>query len=223
MMLALWAAVTFLGVLERRLHDPLGAEDRDRLDRDARLLACGRVELVCQEAAQLLDLFRPLLELDACVEVLGVLAHDDEVRVGKSRAHPLVGLAGPDARVEVELLAQGDVDRAVARADRGGGRALDGDAPLADRGERSIRERVALLLVHVDARVLEVPVELDARGLEYSPGRLRELRPGAVARDEGDAVCQEGPFVIDPRALGRAERLRLGRRILPMQGRPEPG
>ena len=43
MMLALWAAVTFAAVLarvvERRPDDPLGAEHRDRLDRDAGVLA----------------------------------------------------------------------------------------------------------------------------------------------------------------------------------------
>ena len=193
MMLALWAALDLLAavllrVLEGGLDDPLGAEHGDRLDRDAGLVAGRRVELVGEEAAQLLDLVRALLELDARVEVLGVLADDHDVRLGEARAHALVGLAGPDAGVEVELLAQRDVDRAVAGADRGGGRALDRDAALADRVEGAVGERVALRLVDVDPGVLEVPVELDAGGLEHSLRGLRELGPGAVARDEGDSV-----------------------------------
>ena len=53
---------------------------------------------------------------------------------------------------------------------------------------------IALRLVDVDARVLEVPVELDAGGLEHSPGGLGELGPGPVARDEGDSVGQGCPF-----------------------------
>ena len=158
------------------------------------VVAGGRVELVGEEATQLLRLLRALLELDAGVEVLGVLADDHDVGLGEARAHALVGLAGADAGVEVELLAQRDVDRAEARADRRGGRALDGDAALADRVERAVGQRVALRLVDVDAGVLEVPVELDAGGLEHAPGRLRELGPGAVARDEGDSVCQGSSF-----------------------------
>ncbi len=154
-MLALCAAVTFfaavlLGVLEGGLDDPLGAEDRDRLDRDAGVLARGRVELVGEEPAQLLDLLRALLELDARVQVLGVLADDHEVRLGEAGADAVVGLARPDAGVQVELLAERDVDRAVARADRRRGRALDRHAALADRIERAVGERVALGLVDVD-------------------------------------------------------------------------
>ena len=200
MMLALWAAVTFLRPFSSAYSK---ADSTIRSDPNTEIgliempdsVARGRVELVGEEPAQLLDLVRALLELDAGVEVLGVLAHDHDVGVREARAHALVGLAGPDAGVQVELLAQGHVDRAVAGADRGGRRALDGEAALADGIERAIREWVALLLVDIDARVLEVPVELDAGGLEYSLGRLRELWPGAVARDEGDAVCQDGPFV----------------------------
>ena len=150
----------------------------------------GRVELLGEELAQPLHLVRAPLELDARVEVLGVLADDHQVGLRKAGAHPLVGLARPDARIEVELLAQRDVDRAVARAHGRGGRALDRDPALADRVEGPVGERVALLLVDVDAGVLEVPVELDAGGLEHAPGRLGELGPGAVARDEGHAVCQ---------------------------------
>jgi hypothetical protein len=89
----------------------------------------------------------------------------------------------------------------VARADRGGRRALDGDAALADRVEGAVGERVPLLLVDVDPGVLEVPVELDAGGLEDAPSGLGELGPGAVARDEGHAVWQVGPFLFISPAL----------------------
>jgi hypothetical protein len=50
------------------------------------------------------------LELDAGVKVLGVLAHDHHVKAGVARADAFVGLARAQARVEVELLAQLDVD-----------------------------------------------------------------------------------------------------------------
>ena len=67
---------------------------------------------------QLLGVGRALLVLDPGVEVLGVLADDDQVDVVEARADARVRLARPHLRVQVELLAQADVDRAEAAADR---------------------------------------------------------------------------------------------------------
>ena len=55
------------------------------------------------------------LVLDAGIQILGVLADDDEVDALVARAHPGVALARPHAGVEPELVAQGDVDGAKAR------------------------------------------------------------------------------------------------------------
>jgi hypothetical protein len=66
-----------------------------------------------------------LLELAAEVEVLGVLADDDQVDLGVGEIGPDAGevLAGPDAGVEVEGLPEVDVDAPEAgpdgRRDRG--------------------------------------------------------------------------------------------------------
>ena len=67
---------------------------------------------------QLLGVGRALLELDPGVDVLGRLADDHEVDVVVAGADARVGLARPHLRVEVEALAQPDVDRAEAVADR---------------------------------------------------------------------------------------------------------
>src|SRR4051794_41979452 len=64
------------------------------------------------------------LDLDAGIEVFGVLADDDQVDVVEAGAHTRVRLAGAHLRVQVEALAQGDVDRAEAAADRGRDRAF---------------------------------------------------------------------------------------------------
>ena len=45
------------------------------------------------------------------VEILGVLAEDDEVDVGVVRLEARQALDGTEVRVKVELLAQGYVDR----------------------------------------------------------------------------------------------------------------
>ena len=184
MMLALWAAVTFCapvvpGVVERGAHDPLRAEHRDGLDRDAGVLAdAGSVELL-DEAAQCLGLLGVHLVLDAGVEVLGVLAHDHEVGLGEAGAHARVGLARPDACVQVELLAQQHVDRAKAGADRRGGRPLDADLRALDRVQRAVGERRTLGGVDVLAGGLLVPLEL-ARPLASSTRRVASTSSGPV-------------------------------------------
>ena len=93
------------------------------------------------------------LELDARVEVLGVLADDHEVDAVVARADARVGLAGPQAGVEPELVAQRDVHRAEAGADRRRDRALERDLVRADGRERVVGQRRAGLLHHVDARL----------------------------------------------------------------------
>src|SRR6188472_3332307 len=97
------------------------------------------------------------LELDPGVEVLGVLAHHDDIDGLVARAHAGVRLARADACVQPELVAQRDVDGAEPGPDRRRDRPLEGDAVPLDRLERLRRERRARLLHYVDARVAYVP------------------------------------------------------------------
>ena len=66
--------------------------------------------------------------------------------------------------------------------------ALDADAGAPDGVERLVGERVAVGLVLVHPRLAAVPGEGDACGLEDAAGRLRELGPGAIPRDEGHVM-----------------------------------
>ena len=60
------------------------------------------------------------LELDAGVQVLGVLAHDHQIDGPLAEESPHAGiiLARPDAGEQAQLLPQVDVDAAEAGADR---------------------------------------------------------------------------------------------------------
>ena len=136
------------------------------------------------------------LELDPGVEVLGVLADDDEVDALVARAHARVRLAGPDARVEAELVAQRDVHGAEPGADRRRDRALERDAVALDRLERLLRERRPGLLHHVDARLLDVPLERDAGRLEDAARRLGELGAGSVAGNRGSPCATSGGRIV---------------------------
>src|SRR5439155_5296982 len=103
--------------VEGELDDPARALDRDRLDRDAGAGA-DTAPALRDPFGQVAGRLRALLELDACVQILGVLPDYDQIDVVEARAHARVDLARAHLPVEIECLAQADVDRAEAAADR---------------------------------------------------------------------------------------------------------
>ena len=137
---------------------------------------------------------RALLELDAGVEVLGVLSDDDEVDVVVARAVACDRERGTQARVQVELLADGDVHAAEAGADGRGDRALDGDLVLADGVERGLRQRRAVLVDEVGACLGDLPGDVDAGRLDDATHRGRELGADAVSGDECHGVLGHAVF-----------------------------
>src|SRR4051795_10357408 len=193
-------------VFERVADDALGAELAHRLDRDAGALADLLVLQAVEVRDDLVGLLRVGGVLDAGVQVLGVLADDDDVDVVEARPYAGVGLARAQAGVEVELVAQRHVDRAEPGADRRGDRALDGDTVATDRVDRLLRERSAGRLHDVNAGFLHIPVERRSdgagRGLEYSPSCLGQFGPGAITGNEGHAVRghNNSPGLVDPPA-----------------------
>src|SRR5579883_2187182 len=127
MMLALWMAATL-----RRRSRRASAKAKRAMRRDA---------------LDALDHAGGDLVFDTRVEVFGVLAHHDEIDAREGRAHALPAPGRAHVGVEVEGLAQGDVDAAVARAaDLRLERALERHAIAADRGEERIGNRRAELL-----------------------------------------------------------------------------
>src|SRR5204863_4786176 len=123
---------------------------------------------------------RALLELDAGVEILGVLTHDDQVDVVVARADARVALTRAYLAVEVERLPERDVDGAEPGSDGRRDRALDRHAVSADRLEDVVGQGVSAVLVHdVRPGVLNVPVDLGAARVENPPRRVRDLGAGA--------------------------------------------
>ena len=104
--------------------------------------------------------------LDARVEVLDVLADDDEVdaaaRVRRGDARQLAG--GADVAVRLEQLAERDVRALLAEADRRLERPLEDDARLADRLDRVLRNaRGEALHEHARAGLPHLPLDGRAR------------------------------------------------------------
>src|SRR5437867_3931180 len=192
------------GVADRRADEPLGAFLRDRLDtdrgglREADLLDA---HLLLEEPDDLLGFRRPLLPLDAGVDVLRVLSENDHVHLVRpldGRRDALEVLHGTKADVQIEHLPKGHVERAEPFTDGRRERALDGDEEFADDVERLVGEEVgwAVAAIHglgllpredLGPRdLLPTPVRLLDGRVQHTHGRAPDVGAGAVALDERD-------------------------------------
>ena len=194
-------AVVGDGVLDGRPHDALGALLGHRLDADADgvgetdFLGALR-ECLGEELLELVAIIGAVLELDAGVNVLGVFAEDDHVgqlRLLHRTRHALEPAHRAQAGVQVENLAQGDIDRTDATADRRGERSLDADEIFAERGHGVVRQPfVEFVLGRLPCEYLE-PGDLFGSTVGFVYGcvedelaRRPDIRAGAVAPYERD-------------------------------------
>src|SRR5258705_7946002 len=164
------------GILERVLRDALAAlarSDRPRL---------------CHGGTVAADL-EGVIEAD--VQALGIFANNDDIDVLVPPArHDRLG--GPDVRVEVELLAHGDVHRAVAAPHRSRQRAFQAESGAADRIERRVRKRRAGHLDGGHAAVLLVPIELYSQCVQYLERRFSDLGADPITTDECGFANRQG-------------------------------
>ena len=161
-------------VVEREAGDPLRGGPRDDLD-----------ALRGIEADHVLD---------AGVQVLGVLADDDEIDILEAALHPFHRAGRAQVGVQVQRLAERHVDASKATADRCGDGALERDLVALDRLEDVLRERRSVLGDRRFAGHDGLPFEADPGRIEDAARRLRQLRTDAVAGDEGHTVGH-GPIV----------------------------
>ena len=210
-------------VLDGRGDQPLGVALADGLDPDAGVERDVGAHLLVQEAADLVLLARAHLPLDPRIHVLGVLAENDDVDLAgllDRRRRAFVPAAGPNAAIEIELLAERDVQRAEPAAHRRRQRSLDRHAPFADRLQRvlgQIHVRSVLrdrLLAGIDLEPLHLagaPECLRNGGVEYSTGGGPDVGTCSVALDERDhgpirRLHSESALVLDrPTRRGRRQ------------------
>ena len=145
--------------------------------------------------------------LDADVNVLGVFAEDDDVHalgMFHGRRHALEIAHRAHAGVEVENLAQRDVQRANAAAHRSRQRPLDRNAEIADGFDGFVRQPLLEFVEgffageDFEPRDLALAAidQLD-RGVEHAPRRLPDVAARAVALDEGnDGIVGDLKFAV---------------------------
>jgi hypothetical protein len=154
--------------------------------------------LVLQELDELLAVVGFGGPFDAGVDVFRVLAvdhHVDLLGVFQRAGHALEVAHRAHALVEVELLAQGDVERADAAADRGGHRALDGDRVFLQRVEGLLGQpdvaavELGGFLAGIDFHPVDLllaAVGLGHRGVDHLDHHRGDVHADAVAFDVGD-------------------------------------
>ena len=213
-------------VLDRLANEPLGPLARDRLDPDARGVREADLphpHLVLEEGDQLAGAGGLGLPLDPGVDVLGVLAEDDHVRLGRvlERArHAWEMPHRPQADEEVELLPQRHVERADAAADRRRHRPLDRDRVLACGLQGLVGQPdiaavdTRRLLARVDLHPVDpagAAVGLLDGGVDHRPHRRGDVDADPVTLDERD------DRIVRSRLAG--DDLRAADRNLDMRGR----
>ena len=160
-------------VLERITNHALRSHARDQRDRLG-----GGLRIVADAD----------VVLEARVEALGVLADQDDVDVVVATAGNDVA-PRPHVGVEVEGLAERDVDRAIPFADRRLERTLEREVRALDRLERLVRHRRALLGDAGRAGDLSIPVEVGAGGVEDRERCFGDVGTDSVTGNQSAGNC----------------------------------
>ena len=91
--------------------------------------------------------------------------------------------------VELETLAQFDVDAGKSAADRGGYRTFQAHTRALDRVVECFRDVFLVFFVRLSAGFETLPFELDAGCFENTNGGAGNFGADAVTGNEGDFVC----------------------------------
>ncbi len=130
--------------------------------------------------------------LETRVEVLGVLADDDQVDVietcldaGQTEHRPEIG-------VQIQRSPDLDVDTCEASPDRGADRAFERDPILADGVDHSGGERRPFLLEDGDACLVSIPLDVEPGTSQHEQHGLSDLGTDAVTWNQRDAMAHAG-------------------------------
>ena len=201
-------------MLDGHTHQALGASHGHGFDADAGieadLLLAAFQHVFVEEFDQPFGIRRPLFPFDSGVNVFCVFAEDDNVHalgMLHGRRHSGVILHRTHAAVEIEDLAQGDVERADAASDGRGQRTFNGDAKFTDRADSVVGEPILEARLGFLAGKNFVPghralsvVSLFDSGVEHPDGGFPNIAASAVTFNErddgaiGDAVFAVAVF-----------------------------
>src|SRR6202041_3109599 len=118
-----------------------------------------------------------------------VFAHDDQVYIRIARGNVGQIANGTEVGVELEFLAQRDVDAGKTAANRSAYRPLESNMRALDGFCQFLGNVFFIFLEGLGPSHEGFPFKLDPRGFEDAHGRLRYFGADAIAGDESDLVC----------------------------------
>ncbi|MNH05115.1 hypothetical protein D3C79_644300 [compost metagenome] len=169
-------AVVVHHVLQGLAHQALGALAGHRLDANATVLVetdLGDAHFLLEELDHLVRLWRTGFPFDTRVDVLGVLTENHHVDVAgllHRARHTLEPQHRTQAHIQVELLAQCNVERANAATDRRGQRPFDRHHIVA-HGIEGLLGQPGILVIHLGGLLA---------GIHFHPGNLALAAIGLV-------------------------------------------
>src|ERR1700674_1041456 len=186
---------------------------------EADLLLAAFQHVLVEEFDQAFGVGRAFFPFDSGVNVFCVLAEDDNVHalgMLHGRRHTGVVLHRTHAAVEIENLAQGDVEGADAASDGRGQRTFDGDAEFADGADGVVWKPILKASLGLLSGKNFVPgngaltlIRLFDSGIEDADGGFPNIAARAIAFDErndrviGDAVLAVAIFDLLPMGWDR--------------------
>ena len=153
----------------------------------AGIVKCKAADLLARGAGDELDAVGDLVVqhiLDALVEILGVLAHDDKVHIVKAGRYARQRVHRAQVCIGGKALAQLHIDAAEALADGGGGGALECPAARFDRIQRAGGDQLAALggVLGTGSKLLPFNAGVQCGG--YLADALGNFTANAVARNQ---------------------------------------
>ncbi len=186
---------------DRGAYETLRPFYRDRLETNPRCVGEAHLGIFLRKGflEQLLEFFvlvRPVLELDACIDILGVLAEDDHIykfRMPHRGRHTAIVAYRAQTDVQIEQLAQGNVQRTNAASDRSRERTLDPHQEFPECLGRLVWQPALEHLERFLPRVYFHPVDFALaaigflhRCVEHAHRRAPDIPPRAIAFYKGD-------------------------------------
>ena len=127
--------------------------------------------------------------LEARVQILRVLANDDEIDVFEARAYVWEVGDRTQVRVQIQRLSQPDIHAREAFADRCRHRPLQSDSIASDRREQCLRQRRAMLFDCDNACVMALPFHVDAGRFDDADNGIGDFGSDPVAWNESNGVA----------------------------------
>src|ERR1700757_1000144 len=129
--------------------------------------------------------------LQARVKTLCVFADDDQVNIRIARGNVRQVPDGAEICVQIEFLAEGDVDARKASAYRRGDRALESDAGSFNRLGQFLGDILAQLFVGFGTDREGLPFKLHPSRFQDAYGRLRYFGPDSISGDQSYFMSHE--------------------------------